>query len=196
MSNLTHHANSDVINYLQVLALPRGSQLPTLTCHIYYSFFFYQEKSVTSPMRGCSTQPGFNALHALLLSVIFDLLVFFTNTYCCLQIFPSSATNLIHDYLLACSLCLPETLCIFWITAFRLGIAVRASFTGYPALRNCLLYLSNAVFQVLSHINIYLSWMDSPTPNKYREINGQIFMSFWSKQQVFLISWCKGSPGL
>lgn len=51
-------------------------------------FICLPRKSVTSPMHNCSTQPGFNSLHALLLGIIFDLLVFFTNAYFYLQIFP------------------------------------------------------------------------------------------------------------
>lgn len=155
---------------------------------------FLPRKYVAFPVCGCSTQPGFNALHALLLGVIFDLLLFFINTYWYLQFSPSSAMILAHDYPLSCSLCLPETLCIFWITAFPLTIAVRASFADYSAFRNCIFYLSNAVLQpIVSHVNTYLSWMDSLISNNYRETNGQIFMSFLSKQRVFSVTWCKSS---
>lgn len=115
---------------------------------------------MTSPVHGCSTQSGFNALHALLLGVIFvifDMFVFFKNAYCCLQVLLSSDTILIHAYPLACFLCLPETLCIFWITLLPLAIVIKTSLMGYPALRNCLLSIANAVFQILSHCDTYLS---------------------------------------
>lgn len=153
-------------------------------------FLCLSRKSVTFPVYGCFTQPGFNALHALLLGVIFDLLVFFTNTYRYLQIFPLPHPWLPSSLLSVSSKntlylldhCIPSCYCCQ-------GIA-------YPAPRNCLLYLSNAVFQAISQCNTYLSWMDCPTHNKYREINGKISMSFWSKQQVFTVSWCKSSPSL
>lgn len=67
-------------------------------------FLCLPRKSVTSPVHSCSTQSGFNSLHAPLLGIIFDLLVFFSFS----ANFPSSATILIHDYPIACSLCLQK----------------------------------------------------------------------------------------
>lgn len=132
------------------------------------------------------------SLGSMLFMPNFDLLVFFRNTYCNLQIYPSSATIFIHVYSLAWSLCLPEML--LWIITFPLAVAVRSSSTDYPSPRNCLLHLHNALFYL--SLYTYLSWVDSPTSNKHREMNGEIFMSFWSKQQVFPESWCKSSPWL
>ena len=151
--------------------------------------------SVTSPVHGCSTQPGFNALHALLPGVIFDnsflhkrilLATYFLqlgynpHPWLCSSLFSVSSRNTL--YLL--DHCLPSC------------YSCQGFLHWLPSPQECLLYLGNAVFRAISHFKIYLSQMDSPTPSKYREINGQIFMLFWSKQQIFPTSWRKSSPRL
>lgn len=161
-----------------ICSLPRGSQLPTLKCQICHSFFAYQENPWLDP---CSWL--FNSVwltcSSCLASWCHLWLVHFLQKHLLLSPNLPQFCHNPHSWL-------PSSL--FSVSSRNalldhcLAIAVRASSTDYPFLRNCLLYLNNAVFQALSHFHTYLSWVCSPTSNKYREMNGQVLMSFWPKQ--------------
>lgn len=120
-------------------------------------FLCLPRKPITSPVHGCSAQFGFKVL---LLGVIFDLSVFFKNAYCRLQVFPISDITLIHAYPLACFLCLPETLCIFWVIVLPLAVTIKTFFTAtHPSETVFSTSLMLSFKLSLTLIHIYPGWI-------------------------------------